>query len=111
IVLVSREIAMYRLVLILLFVAPLTVRAAETLPPNARIAKLSVQPTSIEFTSPYQYAQVIVTATLEDGTVCDVTRIAAASISKEKTGKYFISYDSNGLVRPERYFWEGTGAI
>ncbi len=50
--------------------------AAESLPATAKVVKLTAAPAAITLAKPFAYAQVIITATLADGTTTDVTRIA-----------------------------------
>jgi Protein of unknown function (DUF1553)/Protein of unknown function (DUF1549) len=51
-------------------------RAGETLPPGAKLVKIEAQPTNIALTTPYQYAQIVLTGVLETGERLDVTRMA-----------------------------------
>jgi hypothetical protein len=51
-----------------------TADAPEVLPVAGEITALKVEPSDIALTTPMSYAQVLVTATLKDGTVADATR-------------------------------------
>ncbi len=68
----------------------------EALPAGATLSALSVQPGSIRLTTPYAYAQVVVTGTLGSGETLDVTR--AADYAVDGT---IAAVDRSGLVLPE----------
>ncbi|CAN5441577.1 hypothetical protein BH11PLA2_BH11PLA2_24430 [soil metagenome] len=76
----------------------------ERLPAGAKVVKLSVHPEKITLNTPYESAQVIVTATLADGSTLDVTRIAKVALQ----GKHEITISPTGLVRTGK---EGSGTI
>lgn len=93
----------YLFTLLLLATAQLAFAAdAETLPPNAKVAKLDVQPAKVELTSPYAYSQLLVTAKLDNGDAVDVTRIAKVAAAKN------LTVTPAGLVRPTA---DGSGDI
>ena len=50
--------------------------AGETLPPGAKLVKIEAQPANVTLTTPYQYAQVVLTGVLDTGERLDVTRMA-----------------------------------
>ena len=52
------------------------VRANETLPPGAKLVKIEALPANVTLTTPYQYAQVVLTGVLDTGERLDVTRMA-----------------------------------
>jgi hypothetical protein len=53
--------------------------AVEVLPPGTTVASLQVQPAVIELKRPTDYAQLLVTATLNTGETADVTRMVSIS--------------------------------
>ena len=75
----------------------------EALPKGAQIASLDVQPKNIKLGKPTEYAQLLVTAKLLDGTTADVTRI-----SKIKAQGIEAEISPRGLVRPKI---DGKGSI
>jgi hypothetical protein len=66
----------------------------EKLPPGAQVTHLEARPASIALKHPYDYRQVLVTATLASGEKIDVTRIAPIA------GPANVKVSPNGLVRP-----------
>ncbi len=66
---------------------------AASLPELQRITSLHVSPESILLESPYAYAQLVVTATLDDGSTRDVTRDC------EITTPGFATANASGMVR------------
>ncbi len=76
----------------------------ETLAAGAVLASIEVLPAAIKLSKPNEYAQVLVTAKLADGTSADVTRMAEISVQ----GGGFAEVDSRGLVRPED---DGKGTL
>ncbi|MCU0703368.1 MAG: DUF1553 domain-containing protein [Fimbriiglobus sp.] len=76
--------------------------AAETLPPNAKVAKLDVSPKVVELKGPFAYSQLVVTATLDSGGTADVTRLAQFA---PPAG---VTVSPNGLVRPTA---DGKGEV
>ena len=77
--------------------------AKEALPAGAQVVSLDVAPRNIKLGKPTEYAQVLVTAKLADGTSADVTRmvqIAAQGLQADISAR--------GLVRPKV---DGKGAL
>jgi hypothetical protein len=76
---------------------------AETLPANAKIAKLDVSPKAVELHGPFAYSQVVVTATLEGGETLDVTRLAKldapAAVTVSPTGQLRAAADGKGELK------------
>ncbi len=54
---------------------------AESLPSGRTVAALEVEPTEVELDGRFGYAQILVTAVLDDGNRFDLTRVADLSIS------------------------------
>jgi len=67
---------------------------SEKFPEGRAITKLGVEPQTIKIDSPFRYAQVVVSATLDSGDVIDVTRLAGKQV--EGTG---VSICDTGIVR------------
>jgi hypothetical protein len=68
----------------------------ETLVPGVAVASIEVQPASIRIGKPTEYAQLLIIATMSDGTKADVTRMAKLSF----TGSEAASINERGLLRP-----------
>ncbi|HAL70889.1 MAG TPA: hypothetical protein DCP71_03860 [Verrucomicrobiales bacterium] len=68
----------------------------ETLVPGLTVASIEVQPTAISLSKPMEYAQLLVTATLSNGTKADVTRMAKLTFQ----GGEAASINERGLLRP-----------
>lgn len=77
--------------------------APESLPKGATVGSLEVMPKSISLGKPTDYAQILVTAHLIDGTSADVTRMAKVSLAGMEA-----DISARGLVRPTK---DGKGAI
>lgn len=75
----------------------------EALPKGAQIASLDVQPKNIKLAKPTEYAQLLITAKMTDGTTADVTRMA-----KITAQGIDAAISSRGLVRPKT---DGKGSI
>ncbi len=75
----------------------------ETLVPGLTIASIEVEPKSIAIGKPNEYAQLLVTATMNDGSKADITRMAKLSSSADAA-----SVNARGLVRPAK---DGKGAV
>jgi len=75
----------------------------ETLPAGATVAALEVQPQKVVLTSPFAYAQLIVTAKLSTGDAVDVTRMVEAKPSAE-----VVAFSRSGLVSPKA---DGEGVL
>lgn len=69
----------------------------EALPESRKVVALKVTPGSLAFTSANEYAQVLVTATLDSGDTADVTRLVTWSQPGELT-----SVSATGVIRPEK---------
>jgi WD40 repeat protein/mono/diheme cytochrome c family protein len=67
----------------------------ESLPEAARVIALDIQPPRILFTSPNDYAQLLVTAHLESGDTADVTRMAQFSVKPR-----VAEVSSTGVLTP-----------
>jgi hypothetical protein len=67
----------------------------EALPATARVVAIEVHPALIELKNPYDYAQVVLTATLDTGEHLDVTRLA-----KIDAPASLVKISSTGLARP-----------
>jgi WD40 repeat protein/mono/diheme cytochrome c family protein len=76
----------------------------EALPAGATIAEMKVEPSQIKLSKPNEYAQMIITAKLADGTLADVTRMAKFSFK----GGEILSTSNRGLVRPSD---DGQGVL
>ncbi|MCS6852554.1 MAG: DUF1553 domain-containing protein [Gemmataceae bacterium] len=68
---------------------------AEKLPDGAKVVGLEVQPTMIELSHPFAYAQLVVTAQLANGDALDATRMADL-----KPAGTCIAVSRTGLVTP-----------
>ncbi len=91
-----------RFVLAALFAAALPLAAQEKIPAGRTVAKLDAWPATIELKHTFDYAQILLTATLDNGDSVDVTRIAKLEVPA------IVKATSAGLVRPVA---EGSGAI
>ncbi|HVK10364.1 MAG TPA: DUF1549 domain-containing protein [Gemmataceae bacterium] len=76
--------------------------AQEQLPAGRTVVKVEAKPASVTLKNPFEYAQLLVTATLDNGDAVDVTRLA------EWTVPGFTRVTPGGMVRPVA---DGTGAI
>ncbi|MFM9962331.1 MAG: DUF1549 domain-containing protein [Planctomycetaceae bacterium] len=73
------------------FKPPVEKLETESLPPGTKVVGLEVVPASIKLTSPFDYAQLLVTAKLDNGDRVDATRLvqaqpAAATVTISPTG-------------------------
>src|SRR6186997_2752827 len=75
----------------------------EKLPEGAKIASLEVYPAEIALVGKYAYAQVLVTAQLENGDKIDVTRAVEPTVSQD-----LAVVSPTGVVRPKT---DGDGQI
>lgn len=73
--------------------APVT--AKSLLPAGTSITGISVQPEVVQLQNPFEYAQLLVTATLNTGDTVDVTRMAEL-----KTQAAIVEVTASGFVRP-----------
>jgi WD40 repeat protein/mono/diheme cytochrome c family protein len=76
----------------------------EALPAGAKVTDITVQPSAIQIRKPNEYAQLIVTAKLADGTLADVTRMAKISLQSGVV----VETSPRGLVRPSD---DGKGVL
>ena len=70
------------------------VDSAETLPTGTQITGLTVQPPSINLNQKFDTVQLVISASLADGSSVDVTRIAERELSAD-----VVTISPNGLVR------------
>ena len=75
----------------------------EELHKGATVASLEVQPTAVKIGKATEYAQLLITATMTDGTHADVTRMAKLTLSGDS-----VNLDKRGMVRPEK---DGKAAV
>lgn len=68
----------------------------ETLVPGLSVTGIEVEPKSVSIARPTEYAQLVVTATMSDGTKADITRMAKLSSSSEAAA----TVNERGMVRP-----------
>jgi WD40 repeat protein/mono/diheme cytochrome c family protein len=76
----------------------------ETLAKGAQIVSLQVEPAKIEIHNPTEYAQLLVTAKMQDGSTADVTRLVKARVA----GGAVVKVDERGLARP---LTDGTASV
>jgi hypothetical protein len=76
--------------------------AQETLPAGRTVAKLEAKPESIALKHTFDYAQLLLTATLDNGDVIDVTRLAKLEVPT------VVKATPGGIVRPMS---DGRGVI
>ncbi|WP_020471017.1 DUF1549 domain-containing protein [Zavarzinella formosa] len=76
------------------FVAVGSATAQEQLPAGRTITKLEARPASITLKNPFDYTQLLLSATLDNGDVIDVTRLAKAELPA------IAKMSPAGLVRP-----------
>jgi len=70
----------------------------ETLHMGPTVASIDVEPTTIKIGKPTEYAQLLVTARMSDGTRADVTRMA--KITSENAD--IVDVNTRGMVRPDK---------
>ncbi len=87
---------------VVVLAAPVPAFAQEKLPPGRTVAKLEAKPASVILKTVFEYAQLVVTATLDNGDLVDVTRIGKVELPP------FVKATPNGIVRPVD---SGTGTI
>lgn len=75
----------------------------ETLVPGLTVASLEVEPKQIVIGKPNEYAQLLVTATMSDGSKADITRLAKLTATADAA-----SVNARGLVRPAK---DGKGSV
>lgn len=76
----------------------------ETLVPGLTVASIEVQPAAVDIAKANEYAQLLVTAKMSDGSRADVTRMAKLTFE----GSDAASVNDRGLVRPAK---NGTGTV
>jgi hypothetical protein len=69
--------------------------AQEKLPANAQVVKLEAKPDRLDLVNPFDYRQVRIDATLDDGSIVDATRIAQI-----KAPPGIVKISPTGLIRP-----------
>ena len=69
----------------------------EELPKGAVVASLAVEPAAVKITKATEYSQLLVTATMTDGTHADVTRMAKIDLTGDS-----VILNKRGMVRPEK---------
>src|SRR5687767_12196487 len=89
-------------VLFAMALLPVPAFAQEKLPPGRTVAKLQVRPTSVALQHAFDYTQLLLSATLDNGDVVDVTRLAKLELPP------VVKATPTGLVRPVA---DGTGSI
>ncbi len=77
---------------------------AETLPAGAEVTAIEVEPASIAINHPTEYAQLVITAKLQDGSRTDVTRMAKIKVN----GPAVVKVDERGMARPAT---DGAGRL
>ncbi|TWT39487.1 DUF1549 and DUF1553 domain-containing protein [Blastopirellula retiformator] len=80
--------------LLLVTLAPFA-RAENTIPPGKQLIKVEAWPARIELDSPFAYAQVLVTGTLDSGEIVDLTRVAQRQDESTE-----FTFTPAGLVSP-----------
>ncbi len=68
--------------------------STETGPPEDALDRIEVIPSTVQLNSPYEYAQLIVTAVTKSGDTVDVTRLAKIAAPD------FVTVTATGLIRP-----------
>lgn len=68
----------------------------ETLVPGLTVTGIEVEPKSVSIARPTEYAQLVVTASMSDGTKADITRMAKLTSSSEAAA----TVNERGMVRP-----------
>ena len=86
---------------VLLLVA-LPALAQEKLPPGRTVTKLEAKPAAVALKHPFDYTQLLLSATLDNGDVVDVTRLAKLELPP------VVKATPAGLVRPVS---DGSGSI
>ena len=75
------------------------IRTPEGLPEGATVASINVEPSAISLTSPFDYTQLLISATLDSGETIDVTQLAElrpAGDAIEVTRSGFVRAKSDG---------------
>ncbi|MBK8094581.1 MAG: DUF1553 domain-containing protein [Verrucomicrobiaceae bacterium] len=77
---------------------------AEALTPGLKVTAIDVEPKNVKIAKPTEYAQLIITATMSDGTRADITRMAQLT----STNAAALSVDARGMIRPGK---DGSGQV
>ncbi len=88
--------------LVLMGGLPTVATAQEKLPAGTTVTKLEVRPAKVELAGPFAYAQILVTATLDNGETMDATRIASYELPKgitQTAGLVRATADASGSIR------------
>ncbi|MBI3837363.1 MAG: hypothetical protein HY288_05450, partial [Planctomycetia bacterium] len=89
--------------LALLVAGPVSAAPKEHLPEGAKVVSLEANPATVALGNKYAYAQVLLSAQLENGDRIDVTRMAEPVVSGD-----LASVSATGVVRPKA---DGDGQI
>src|SRR5215210_179968 len=89
-------------IVLALALSPSLALAQEKIPAGRTIAKLEARPTAVTLKHAFDYAQLLLSATLDNGDVVDVTRMAKLALPA------VVKATPAGLVRPVA---DGGGAI
>lgn len=76
----------------------------ETLVPGLTVASIEVEPKNVSIAKPTEYAQLLVTATMSNGTKADITRMAKLTSTNEAAA----IVNESGMVRPGK---DGKGEV
>lgn len=76
----------------------------ETLQPGPAVASIEIEPAKIVIAKPTEYAQLLITARMSDGTRADITRMAKISAAQNQV----VRIDARGMVRPHK---DGTTTL
>src|ERR1019366_6572444 len=71
-----------------------TAPAQDKLPPNAKVVKVEINPSTIDLKTPFEYRQLLLTGVLDNGDRVDVTRLA------KFTAPAAVKVSERGQVRP-----------
>ena len=91
-----------RSVLVLALAGVPAFAAEEKLPAGRTVTRLEAKPAAVTLKHPFDYAQLVLSATLDNGDVMDVTRLARLDLPP------VVKASPTGLVRPVS---EGGGSI
>jgi len=73
-------------------------KKVETLHTGPTVASIEVEPSTIKIGKPAEYAQILVTARMSDGTRADVTRMAKIAAASDGV----VDINVRGMVRPQQ---------
>src|SRR5437870_3837931 len=77
--------------------------AQEKLPPGPKVVRLEARPATVALKNPYDYSQLLLTATLDNGDRIDGTRMAQTQAPAN-----LVKVSPTGLVRPVA---DGAGSL